>query len=128
MVFIGGPRQVGKTTLAMTIARDVYPKNTMYLNWDYSEHQSAIIKMQFDAGARLLIFDELHKYRKWKNYLKGLYDVHHKQYDMLVTGSARLVFSANSQHYSSNKSWASVFAQCVARRSCSYAQVTFIVG
>lgn len=90
MVFIGGPRQVGKTTLATTIAHDRYQKNTMYLNWDYPEHQSAIVKMQFDAGARLLIFDELHKYRQWKNYLKGLYDVRHEQYDILVTGSARL--------------------------------------
>lgn len=90
MVFIGGPRQVGKTTLAQAIGHTEYPEHAMYLNWDYSEHQSAIAKKQFDADARLLIFDELHKYRPWKNYLKGIYDVLHDQYDMLVTGSARL--------------------------------------
>jgi len=45
---------------------------------------------RFDAKSRLIIFDELHKYRQWKNLLKGIYDKQKDQRNFLVTGSARL--------------------------------------
>ena len=36
------------------------------------------------------IFDEVHKYRQWRNYLKGLYDGRQEDQRILVTGSGRL--------------------------------------
>lgn len=86
MVFVGGPRQVGKTTLVQTLA----PKES-YLNWDQSEDRELILKNQLPSQ-KILIFDELHKYRSWRNYLKGLYDKNKNHLKILVTGSARLDF------------------------------------
>ena len=89
MVFIGGPRQVGKTTLALSIAHERYPRN-QYLNWDSAPDRKNIINCTFDPDATLLIFDELHKYRLWKRHVKGIYDTSQRRFDILVTGSARL--------------------------------------
>jgi uncharacterized protein len=85
MVFLGGPRQVGKTTLAKGLLRN----QAAYLNWDFGEHRQKILEMEF-PNLPMLVFDELHKYRKWRNYLKGLYDVKKSRLKILVTGSARL--------------------------------------
>jgi hypothetical protein len=85
MVFLGGPRQVGKTTLARSLLRS----DAAYFNWDFGEHRQRILKMEF-PDAPLLVLDELHKYRKWRNFLKGFYDVRKSEYQILVTGSARL--------------------------------------
>lgn len=89
MVFLGGPRQVGKTTLAKNIGANVY-KNPQYLNWDRRQDQRLIRDETFDANADLIIFDEVHKYRQWKNYIKGIFDTQQERFDILVTGSARL--------------------------------------
>ncbi|MEK7085618.1 MAG: ATP-binding protein, partial [Patescibacteria group bacterium] len=89
MVFIGGPRQVGKTTLAKLIGSKNY-KNPQYLNWDNREDRKNIIAGSFQANADLLVFDELHKFKNWKNYLKGIFDKYRNRYAILVTGSARL--------------------------------------
>jgi len=90
MVFIGGPRQVGKTTLSTTLR----PKTeTTYLNWDISEHRTAILDGKLGVSP-LLVLDEIHKYRRWRGYLKGLYDAMQvspgAQRQIIVTGSARL--------------------------------------
>ncbi len=85
MVFVGGPRQVGKTTLA----RQILGNRPGYLNWDDPADRERILKRELPA-ARLWVFDELHKYRTWRNYLKGLYDKHGDRRQILVTGSARL--------------------------------------
>ena len=66
MVFIGGPRQVGKTTFAKDTGRLHYAK-CAYLNWDSREDRQKILASRFDASASLLIFDEVHKYKQWKN-------------------------------------------------------------
>lgn len=87
MVFIGGPRQVGKTTLAKMFLKKHEEKG--YLNWDVPEHRESIFKRQMPQVS-LWIFDEIHKYRLWRNFLKGLYDLHLKNQQILVTGSARL--------------------------------------
>ena len=85
MVFLGGPRQVGKTTLA----RAVMPAAEGYLNWDIPAHRERILRRTLpDTDA--WVFDELHKYRRWRNFLKGVYDEFHKKRRILVTGSARL--------------------------------------
>ena len=89
MVFVGGPRQVGKTTLAKKIL-DAHSSTGRYFNWDYDEDRQDILKKKWSHKNHLLIFDELHKYPGWKNWIKGLYDVEHEQHSFLVTGSARL--------------------------------------
>ncbi len=85
MVFLSGPRQVGKTTLATQI----FPNEKAYLNWDIPEHRQQIFKQEFPP-LKGLIFDEIHKYRSWRNYLKGLYDKKKSKLQILVTGSAKL--------------------------------------
>ncbi|MDA8327163.1 MAG: ATP-binding protein [Nitrospiraceae bacterium] len=85
MVFIGGPRQVGKTTLA----KSLLPDNAGYLNWDAPEHREKILGNAL-PGTGFLVFDEIHKYRQWRNFLKGLYDTRAQGLKILVTGSARL--------------------------------------
>ncbi len=87
MVFVGGPRQVGKTTLA----RSLPGAKAGYLNWDDGEHRDRILRRQL-PDSRLWIFDEIHKYRSWRGYLKGLYDLRRRGQRILVTGSARLDF------------------------------------
>ena len=70
MVFVGGPRQVGKTTLARSLLGKVFRG---YLNWDVAEHRERILKRELPP-VQFLVFDEIHKYRMWRNYLKALYD------------------------------------------------------
>lgn len=89
MVFIGGPRQVGKTTMARIIGSNHYTAAD-YLNWDSPADRRRILDGRFAADAKLLIFDEIHKYRQWKNHLKGIFDTQKGRFHMLVTGSARL--------------------------------------
>jgi len=85
MVFVGGPRQVGKTTLSKNFLID----QKGYLNWDVPEHRELILKKELPTTP-LWIFDEIHKYHLWRNYLKGIYDVKSAHQKILITGSARL--------------------------------------
>ncbi len=85
MVFVAGPRQVGKTTLAKSLPG----ADRGYLNWDIPEHRERILRRELPVSP-LWIFDEIHKYRLWLNYLKGLYDGKSPDQHILVTGSARL--------------------------------------
>ena len=87
MVFVAGPRQVGKTTLALGLPG----ASTGYLSWDVAEHRERILKRELPPS-RLWVFDEIHKYRSWRNLLKGLYDGRRPGQRILVTGSARLDF------------------------------------
>lgn len=89
MVFVGGARQVGKTSMAKDIAENHY-KSSDYLNWDVREDRRSIIQSSFKGDAEIIMFDEIHKYKDWKNYLKGQFDKHRGDFKMLVTGSARL--------------------------------------
>jgi len=96
MVFLAGPRQSGKTTLAQMIAQEF--ANHIYVNWDIPEDRIRLIENPFffqeierrNGSVPLLVFDEIHKYRDWKNYLKGVYDRFFKEFKILVTGSGRL--------------------------------------
>ncbi len=85
MVFLAGPRQVGKTTLACGLP----DADAGYLNWDLAEHRELILRRELPATP-LWVFDEIHKYREWRNYLKGLYDNKQLEQRILVTGSGRL--------------------------------------
>jgi len=89
MVFVGGPRQVGKTTLAKAVLSENFPSGR-YLNWDYDEDRQDILKKRWSTENTLLVFDELHKFPRWKGWIKGIYDVSHKMHSFLITGSARL--------------------------------------
>ncbi len=86
MVFVGGPRQVGKTTLARQLLGRA---RSGYLSWDVADHRERILRRELPA-APLWVFDEIHKYRAWRNYLKGIYDAAPGERQILVTGSARL--------------------------------------
>ncbi len=88
MVFVGGPRQVGKTTLALSLL-NTDSRKTCYLNWDIPPDREKILRFELPKG-RLLVFDEIHKYRKWRNFLKGCYDRPGREEKILVTGSAKL--------------------------------------
>ena len=57
MVFIGGPRQVGKTTLSTELLSKYY-KKTAYFNWDYREDRNKIREALWPADAELIILDE----------------------------------------------------------------------
>ncbi len=93
MVFLGGPRQAGKTTLAQALLKN-FPykksKKGLYLNWDFDEDRSSILKKKWDEDHQVIVFDELHKYRFWKNWIKGVYDKYKGMHKFLITGSARL--------------------------------------
>ncbi len=94
MAFVSGPRQVGKTTTCRSLG-------SAYLNWDSVDDRRVILRGP-DAVARhvgldqlgeqlpVIVFDELHKDRKWKGFLKGFFDVHADHARVIVTGSSRL--------------------------------------
>ncbi len=84
MVLVGGPRQSGKTTLAQ-----IFGPKEAYLNWDDPRDRARFLKLDLPP-TDIWIFDEIHKYKQWRNHLKGLYDKYRKEKQILVTGSARL--------------------------------------
>ena len=96
MVFIAGPRQAGKTTFTQILAKDY--NNSFYFNWDILEEKRKLIENpsfyeevhRKDNSLPLIVFDELHKYSNWKNYLKSVYDRDKGNYKFVVSGSGRL--------------------------------------
>jgi predicted AAA+ superfamily ATPase len=88
MVFVSGPRQCGKTTLVKDVG-SLYEHST-YLNYDSARDKKIILRQEWDTDSRLVIFDEIHKYARWKNFVKGTYDTQKDKRQFIVTGSARL--------------------------------------
>lgn len=99
MLFLMGPRQVGKTTTSLEASS--LAASHSYLNWDdqshrllISEGQEAVAKHlnlhQAQESIPIVVFDEIHKFSKWKDFLKGFFDVYGKLVKIIVTGSARL--------------------------------------
>ncbi len=86
MVFVSGPRQVGKTTLARSMLGS---DASGYLNWDVNEDRRRVLRNELPVSKRW-VFDEIHKYRGWRNWLKGVWDGRRQGQQILVTGSARL--------------------------------------
>jgi predicted AAA+ superfamily ATPase len=94
MIFLSGPRQVGKTTLGKLLG-------SVYLNWDNATHRRVILKgpeavadaaglTALQADLPVVVFDEIHKHPKWKNFLKGFFDTYEDRVRVIVTGSARM--------------------------------------
>lgn len=91
MAFVGGPRQVGKTTLALgLLGRKATERHPAYLNWDHPAVPPGLRRAELPAGQPLLVLDEIHKYARWRNLLKGIYDTEKSRLKIIVTGSARL--------------------------------------
>ena len=94
MAFVSGPRQVGKTTTCRRHA-------DAYCNWDNLDDRELVLAGPTRLAARLganrlsatsplFLFDELHKFPRWKPFLKGLYDTYADRLRIIVTGSSRL--------------------------------------
>ena len=100
MIFLSGPRQVGKTTFMQEIIAPSYP-HTSYFNWDILDNKKTLLQDPYffqsvdieGPGRPLVILDEIHKYRQWKNYLKGVYDKFHDRFSFAILGSGRLDIS-----------------------------------
>jgi len=90
MVFLGGPRQVGKTTFSLSLLGAKNNHHPAYLNWDVTNDRERILRSELPAKQKLIVFDEIHKYARWRNLMKGFYDKRAKGAQFLVTGSARL--------------------------------------
>jgi hypothetical protein len=91
MAFIGGPRQVGKTTLALSLmSPEATERHPAYLNWDDPKVRPGLRVGQLPPGEPVVILDEVHKYARWRNLVKGLYDTEKTARKFVVTGSARL--------------------------------------
>jgi uncharacterized protein len=99
MLFLAGPRQVGKSTISL--AAQNLTGNFVYLNWDESNNRETILRgekyvAEFAKIDRIykkksiIVFDEIHKYPRWKNFLKGFYDYYKEKTGIIVTGSAKL--------------------------------------
>lgn len=89
MVFIGGPRQVGKTTLCLQFLVPPNASNPNYLNWDNIADQKDLRKGLL-PDSPLVVLDEIHKFKNWRNLVKGFFDKKKDVQKFLVTGSARL--------------------------------------
>lgn len=99
MVLVSGPRQTGKTIFAKDIASE--EPVSLYFNYDIPANKAKILQNptffeevdRIKGNLPLIILDEIHKYRDWKNYLKGIYDGYSDEMRFLVTGSGRLDLS-----------------------------------
>ncbi|MFZ4715883.1 MAG: AAA family ATPase [Bacteriovoracaceae bacterium] len=90
MVFLGGPRQVGKTTLAQKLIKNYHVGHPAYLNWDSNIDRGKIKNRDWPKSEKLIILDEVHKSKNWRNMIKGFYDTLKNTHSFLITGSARL--------------------------------------
>ena len=98
MAFISVPRQVGKTTITRLLSINF--DQVGYYNWDqttfkkrWTTNPDSIVddfNLQKYNESRLIILDEIHKSRNWKQKLKGIYDINSELVNIIVTGSARL--------------------------------------
>ena len=87
MVFLTGPRQVGKTTLSRQL---ISQRGGQHLNYDVAADRAIILNQRWSPQAPLLVLDEVHKMPGWKAWLKGVYDGKPPGQQLLVTGSARM--------------------------------------
>ncbi len=96
MLFLAGPRQVGKTTFSKK-SLESYDNNGIYLNWDILKDRKNIRKgddffqpLLREGALPRIILDEIHKMSRFKGWLKGFYDQYRDDFNIWVTGSGRL--------------------------------------
>ncbi len=92
MLFLAGPRQVGKTTYSQNKIKKL---GGSYFNWDSKKTREAYFTdsdffVSLTKPKTLVVFDEIHKQNNWKNILKGAFDIHRDNYTFMITGSAKL--------------------------------------
>ena len=85
IILITGPRQSGKTTLTQ-----FFSGSQTYLNYDSEEDRTIFGEKSWSRDTDFVIFDELHKMKHWKRWLKGIVDTEGYKPCPVVTGSARL--------------------------------------
>ncbi|HIJ40416.1 MAG TPA: ATP-binding protein [Deltaproteobacteria bacterium] len=90
MVFVGGPRQVGKTTFALSFLPEPGEGHPAYLNWDNVLVRSSLMKGELPPNQNFIVLDEIHKFARWRNLVKGFYDTNKTKRSFIITGSARL--------------------------------------
>ena len=90
MAFVGGPRQVGKTTFALSFLTKPSEKHPAYLNWDDVSVHPAILKGELPPKQKVVVLDEIHKFARWRNLVKGFFDTKKSEVSFIITGSARL--------------------------------------
>ena len=90
MVFLGGPRQVGKTTFGLALLGAQDKRHAGYLNWDDPRVRPDLLRGELPSQQELIVLDEIHKFPRWRNLVKGMYDTEGDHISFLVTGSARL--------------------------------------
>ena len=94
MAFLTGPRQCGKTTLAKSLS-------DKYFTWDDLATRRLVAGdaagladaagLGIASNRRTIItLDEIHKFVRWKSFLKGFFDLYEDRMRLIVTGSARL--------------------------------------
>ena len=81
---------MGKTTFALGFLPDPGEKHPAYLNWDDTFDRTALIKGELPPNQKIVILDEIHKFARWRNLVKGFYDKNSSEISFLITGSARL--------------------------------------
>jgi len=96
MVFLGGPRQVGKTTFSQSLLKKFSDRHPAYLNWDSLTDRQIILNGTWPSSEKLIVLDEIHKFSKWRGLIKGYYDKLKNTHQFLVTGSARLDYYRKS--------------------------------
>src|SRR4030067_1456904 len=94
MVFVGGPRQVGKTTFALSCLSARSEKHPAYLNWDDVHARAPLMRGELPPNQPVIILDEIHKYARWRNLIKGFYDTKKTETAFIITRTSRL------DHYS----------------------------
>ena len=85
IILITGPRQVGKTTITKSFSGSL-----VHLNYDSEEDRQIYLEKSWDRKKDFIVFDELHKMKNWKRWLKGLFDTEGNSPRLVVTGSASL--------------------------------------
>jgi uncharacterized protein len=90
MVFVGGPRQVGKTTFALSFLAEPSEKHPAYLNWDHIPIRASLMRGELPPDQETVVLDEIHKFARWRNLVKGFYDTGKSERSFIITGSARL--------------------------------------
>ncbi|MFH1723270.1 MAG: ATP-binding protein [Elusimicrobiota bacterium] len=92
MAFVGGPRRVGKTVLALDLLKPGKPDEShpAYLNWDDIQDRKTLLRGGLPPRQRRIVLDEVHKFKGWRNLVKGFYDKNRSRISFIITGSARL--------------------------------------